>query len=54
VWQEKAGYLDRKYKVAVNADETTTKELSFDAGKFMAYKGPKPKTLVLSASHFEH
>ncbi|HVW00940.1 MAG TPA: carboxypeptidase regulatory-like domain-containing protein [Planctomycetaceae bacterium] len=35
IWQEKAGYLDRKYKAKITADKTTTADLKYGAAKFM-------------------
>lgn len=48
IWQEKAGYLDRKYEVEIKAGETKDVKLAFEAKKFMAFDGPRPKTIAVA------
>lgn len=48
IWQEKAGYLNRKQAVEVKGGGTAEVKLSFGAAKFAAFEGPKPKTLAIN------
>jgi hypothetical protein len=50
VWQEKAGYLNRKYEVTVKAGETKEVKLSFGAAKFAGFDGPRSKTIAVNAA----
>lgn len=50
VWQEKKGFLERKYKVTVVGGQAVEKELSYDAAAFAKFDGPEPKTIVVRAS----
>lgn len=50
VWQEKAGYLDKTYKVEIKAGETKEVKLSFGAAKFAAFEGPAAKTVAISVA----
>jgi plastocyanin len=49
IWQQEAGYLERKYKVEIKGGEPTEVKLSFGADKFTDFKGGKPKSVIISA-----
>jgi len=48
VWHERSGYLERRLKVSVQAGKETKIEKKYTPGKFTAFNGPVPKTIVLS------
>jgi len=49
VWHETAGYLDRKYKVTITADQETSVELKYGSADLSRWDGPQPKQVILSA-----
>ncbi len=50
VWHEKAGYLDRAYKVVVKPDTTVEVELSYGADALAKFEGNRPKVIQLTSS----
>lgn len=48
IWQEKAGYLDRKKVIEIKAGQTADVELKFGAAKFASFKGPDSKTIAVN------
>jgi hypothetical protein len=49
IWHETAGYLERKYKVTITADQETAVELSYGSAELSRWDGPKSKKVILSA-----
>jgi plastocyanin len=51
IWQERAGYLQRKYSVTIKeGDNNDQKDLSFGSAKFARFDGPEPKTILISST----
>jgi hypothetical protein len=50
VWQEKAGYLDKKYTVEIKSGETKEVKLSFGAAKFASFEGPQSKSIAVNTA----
>lgn len=51
IWQERAGYLERKYPVTIKeGDNNDQKDLSFGSAKFARFDGPEPKTILISST----
>lgn len=52
IWQEKKGYLERKFAVEVKADKSTEVSLKYGADKFKsaAFEGPRSRTLTVSTA----
>lgn len=48
VYHAKAGYLEREFKVFVEAGKPTEEKFKYPAAKFASFSGPQPKTIVLS------
>lgn len=48
IWQEKAGYLNRKYEVQIKDGETKEVKLSFGAAKFAGFDGPPSRTIAVN------
>jgi plastocyanin len=51
IWQERAGYLERKYSVTIKeGDNNDQKDISFGSAKFARFDGPEPKTILISST----
>ncbi len=50
VWHSKKGFLDRKYVVDAKAGAATEVTIKYGAKNFMAFDGPRPKSVVVSLS----
>jgi hypothetical protein len=49
VWQEKAGYLNKKYEVELKKGDNKEVKLSFGAAKFAGAAAPASKTVAVNA-----
>jgi hypothetical protein len=47
VWHEKVGYLNRKLNVEIKPGETKDIKLSYGEKNFMAFDGPRPKSVAI-------
>jgi hypothetical protein len=50
VWQEKAGYLEKKHTVQIKSGETKEVKLSFGAAKFASFNGPPGKSIAINTA----
>lgn len=49
VWHERAGEITDALQVTIEPDGTTTQEIPLDAAALAEFRGPQPRTVVLSA-----
>ena len=51
IWQERAGYLERKYPVTIQeGDNNDQEDIPFGSAKFAHFDGPEPKTILISST----
>lgn len=50
IWHARAGYLEKEHKVYIEGNKATEETFKYPAATFANFKGPEPKTLVLSFS----
>lgn len=50
IWQEKTGYLDRKFTVEIKAGKATEANLKFAPSKFASFHGPQPTVVAIDTT----
>ncbi|MGQ0634675.1 MAG: SpaA isopeptide-forming pilin-related protein [Planctomycetaceae bacterium] len=50
IWQEKKGYLNKKYEVEIKAGETKEVSLKYKASDFAMFEGPRPSSIAVSVA----